>query len=213
MRIVSRHTLLLLLLASASFGALALDEPQDTVYFYTSWRQLMDATPDTMIVDAMIDVYSPYELYFETDNKKVNKRIKKEYIAASLSDSVCLVNSNYLKGNFKGDSKKLHGYVPLFFNETVAYAVAEECIYAELGDVGLNVITTFNYYIDFQRRKVFRIDDKKLSILLADYPNLKMSFEGMVERKKTSVINHFFFRYVDRATDDLTRPEILELVP
>ena len=50
MRIVSRHTLLLLLLASASFGALALDEPQDTVYFY---RYIDRATEDFMHPDIL----------------------------------------------------------------------------------------------------------------------------------------------------------------
>lgn len=185
---------------------------RDTVYFYDSWEQMLQVEPDTMMIDLAIDYYSPYELYFESSDKKVNKRIKKEYVAASLGDSTWLINSDYLKECFKGDSKNMHGYVPVFFNEKVAYAEIEEYSYAELGDVAFNVVSTHFYYIDFNQHKVIRIDEKTLSNLLADYQDLRMRYEGMGNKDKSSVIRDYFFKYVDRVTDDYMRPYILDIL-
>ena len=185
---------------------------RDTVYFYNSWEQMLLAEPDTMITDLALDFFSPFELYFESSDKKADKTIKKEYIAATLGGSTWLVNSNYLKQYFNGDSKKLHGYVPVFFNEKVAYAVVEECSYAELGDIAFNVIATYNYYIDFNRRKVIRVDEKTLSAILADYQDLRMRYEGMNNKGWSSIIKDFFLQFVDRATDDIMRPDILGLL-
>lgn len=206
---LSRH-LFLVVLAISALCAHAEDEPRDTVYFYGSWQQIFDAQPDTIIVDPAIDQYSPFELYFEVGNKIVNKRIKNEYVAAALGDTTWLINSNYLKDNFKGDAKRLHGYVPLFFNEKVAYAVAEEYMTAELGDVGLTVISTYNYLIDFKQRKVLKVDDKMLSKLLTDYHDLQMRYEGMRDYEMQRIINDYFLQYVDRIAEDPTRLGILD---
>ena len=207
------HIIAALLLALCSLRCAA-DEcvERDTVYFYNSWEQMMQVEPDTMITDLAIDFFSPFELYFESSDKKANKRIKKEYIAATLGDSTWLINSNYLREYFKGDSKNLHGYVPVFFSEKVAYAVAEEYSYAELGDIAFNVISTYNYYIDFKQHKVIRVDEKTLSAILTDYNDLMMRYEGMKDYKKRHIIEDYFFKYIDRASDDVMHPYILDLV-
>lgn len=202
----------IVLASLVSLQAKAAEEWSDTLFFYKTWQQVFETAPDTMIVGPVIDAFSPFELYFETGDKKADNRIKKEYIAATIGDTTWLINSHYLKEGFKGDSKKLHGYVPLFFDEKVAYAVGEEYMYAEVGDMAFNVISTYNYYIDFRSRKVLRIDSEKLSALLADYPDLRMRYEGMNDYKKTSIINDYFLKFVDRATEDPMRPDILKLV-
>ena len=211
MNSLSRYVFLMVI-AMASLNAVAMDELSDTVYFYSSWHQMFDEDADTMVVDPVIDYYSPFEIYVETRDKKVDKRIKNEYIAATLGDSIWLINSHYVKKNFKGDSKKLHGYVPLFFNEKVAYAVVEEYMYAEVGDMGFNVVSTHNFYIDFDKRKVMRIDAKALSVLLADYPDLRMRFEGFKDNERSAILNEYFYQYVDRVNDDTLRPYLLDLV-
>lgn len=185
---------------------------RDTVYFYDSWKQMFQLEPDTMIVDPAIDVYSPYELYFETSDKKLNRRIKKEYVAATLGDSTWLVNSNYLKEFFKGDSKNLYGYVPLFFSDKAAYVVAEEYSFAELGGIAYNVTSTYNYYIDFNQHKVIKVNEKTLSALLADYHDLSMRYEGMKDNDRSSIINDYFYKYLDRVADDVLRPYILDVL-
>ncbi len=208
---LSRYVFLIFI-AMATFNVVAMDEPSDTVYFYSTWRQVLYEEADTMIVDPVIDVYSPFEIYVVTSDKKLNNRINKEFIAATLGDSTWLVNSHYVKKNFKGSSKKLHGYVPLFFNDKVAYAVAEEYSYAEIGDMGFNVISTYNYYIDFDKRKVIRIDAKAMDALLSDYPDLRMRYEGFKDNERSAILNMFFYQYVDRVNNDTQRPYILDLV-
>lgn len=207
------RTIAVLLLAFCSLHCVA-DEcvERDTAYFYNSWEQMLLAEPDTMITDLALDFYSSFELYFASNDKEANKKIKKEYISATLSDGTWFINSNYLKEHFKGDSKKLHGYVPVFFNEKVAYAVVEECSSTELGDIPFNVIAPYNYYIDFNRRKVLRVNEKTLSAILADYQDLRMRYEGMNNKGWSSIIKDFFLQYVDRATDDIMRPDILALL-
>lgn len=207
------HFIAALMLAFCSLHCAA-DEciERDTVYFYNSWEQMMQAVPDTMIIDLAIDYFSPFELYFESSDKKANKRIKKEYIAATLGDSTWLINSNYLREYFKGDSKNLHGYVPVFFSKKVAYAVAEEYSYAELGDIAFNVVSTYNYYIDFKRHKVIKVNEKTLGNLLADYHDLRMRYESMSNSNKSAIINDFSLQFVDRAADDPMRPDITEFI-
>ena len=211
MKACFRHLLLFLLFLS-SLPVAAQDEPVDTVYFYASWEQVFNMQPDVMLVDLTIDVYSPFEIYFNSTDKNTNNKIKKEYLVAMLSDSTWLVNSNYLKAYFKGDSKKLHGYVPLTFTDKVAYAVAEDYFYAEIAGVGYSVFATNNYYIDFAQRKVFKLDAKALSTLLADYPDLRMRYEGLKDNDSSAILNDFFIRYIDRADNDDLRPTILDLV-
>lgn len=204
--------LLLVLLVLGSLRAAAQDEPVDTVYFYASWEQIFNQQPDVMLVDAMIDFNSPFELYFKSKDKMINKKIKKEYVAATLGDSTWLVNSNYLKANFKGDSKKLHGFVPLYFNDKLAYAVGEDCFFAEVAGLGFNVHATYSYYIDFAQHRVSKLDAKSLSALLTDYPDLRMRYESMKDNDRTAIINDFFNQYIERANNDDLRPYILDLV-
>ena len=213
---MNRHLLIALMTVLfatiSSLQARAVDEDNDTVYFYTSWEHLFNVEPDTIIVDLTIDLYSPFELYFETNDRKTNSVIKNGYIVAALGDTTFLVNSNYLRKFFKGDSKRLHGYNPLYFNERLAFAVAEEYMYAGIGDVDFTVISTYNYLIDFKQRKVFRVDSEMLSELLEDYHDLQMRYEGMANYEKQSIINDYFLKYVDRASLDALRPYILDQV-
>ena len=53
---------------------------------------------------------------------------------------------------------------------------------------------------------------KFLVKLLADYPDLKMRFEGLKDQKSQFVIMDFFLDYVERACDDPMRPLIIDLV-
>ena len=46
-------------------------------------------------------------------------------MALSQGDSIWLINSKYLKKNFKGDVKGLDGFIPVFFNDRVAFIMAD----------------------------------------------------------------------------------------
>ena len=211
------HNILLVLAAMLSLHAVAADVPEDTVYFYGNWEQMLYQEPVAMLTNPILESYTPYELYIGTKDERYNQLIDEKYIAATLGDSIWLINSSYLKREFKGDAKKLDGFVPVFFNDKVAYAV-----YAASGgvldilfgvdsrdyaDVGMDY-----YYIDFVNRKVRKITPTALSALLEDYHDLQMRYEGMKDYKKTEIIEDYFFKYLDRATQDFMHPYILDVV-
>jgi hypothetical protein len=68
------------------------------------------------------------------------------------------------------------------------------------------------YYIDFKNGRVRKVTHNYLSELLEDYHDLQMRFEGMKDYKKRYMVEEFFFRYIERVTDDVMQPYILDLV-
>ena len=84
-----------------------------------------------------------------------------------------------------------------------------------LGNTGEEGITDYNYddfFIDFRNHSVNRVSHNYLSELLEDYPDLLMRYEGMKDYKNKDIIEDYFFKYIDRATDDIMLPYILDLV-
>ena len=214
------RNIMLMAVAMTAFHAAADDGfyLNDTVYFYETWEQMYSDSP-VFAVTPWIYSVTPYELYFETGNERFDETIEEKFIAATLGDSVWLVNSNYVKKYFKGDAKKLNGFVPLFFSDRVAFAV-----YAGINDkLGLKEVLFGDtdqdysnagnyYYFDFLNHKVLKVNPSVLSDLLEDYHDLQMRYEGMKDYKKRHIIEDYFYKYVDRANDDFMRPLILDLV-
>ena len=180
------HIVLFFFMAASAVTCQA--TPQDTVYFYDTWEQMLNFTPDAVIIDPVIETISPYELYVDACDDNINDLISNKHIALSLGDSIWLVNSYYLKRNFKGDTKMLNGYVPVFFNDKVAYVTY---VRYDEWSVSLNgaIKKVVNYcYIDFMRRKVLKVDHSVLSNLLDGYHDLLMRYEGMKEFKDPEII-------------------------
>ena len=197
------RNIMLVAVAMTSLQAVANDEPHDTVYFYGSWEQI-------------IDVISPYMVVIETNDDRYNDLIWNNHIAATLGDSIWLINTEYLKRDFDGDTRKLDAFAPFFFNEKVAYVVGH-------GNLSLKDLlfgTTDSYYsgevdyfyIDFKNRKVLKVTPSVLIDLLEDYHDLQMRYEGMKDYKKRPIIEEYFFKFLDRASQDIMRPNILDLV-
>jgi len=215
-----RLILILLSVTACSLHAAAVEpHPHDTVYFYDSWQQMLDGQPEEMLIDPMIDAFSAYELYFASFSKIINNRIENKHIALSMGDSIWLVNSNYLNKFFKSDDGPFNGYIPVFFNDKVAYFTyhaslsAKEIIFGvSVGDNGEYLFNVDYFYIDFLNHRVERVTHDYLSLLLEDYHDLQMRYEGMKDYKKRPIIEDFFLKYVDRATEDVMRPYIVDLV-
>ena len=211
------RNILLLALTMSSVHAVAIEVPHDTVYFYKTWEQMLNIEPSAYIVDPFIDAVTPYEVYVETGVEEVNDNIEKEYIAFSQGDSIWLINSNYLKKNFKGDVKGLDGFIPVFFNDKVAFITGngplsvKDILFGTDSD-GVTNYTQAYYYIDFLSLKVNRLTHGYLSELLESYHDLKMRYEGMKDYKQSYMIEEFFFKFIDRATQDVMQPYILDLV-
>ena len=218
MKTIFCNIILLAFMALASFHASAYTVPHDTIYFYSTWQEILDVQPVAMIVDPVCDAVSPYEIYIETGLDNVNEKIRKDYIALSQGDSLWLINGDYLKRNFGGDAKNINGFSPFFFDEKTAFVVSPRPLNVKDILLGNNVdgMTSYGtpeyYYIDFLNKRVERVTYTYLDKLLEDYRDLQMRYEGMKDYKKSYIIEDFFFKFVDRVSQDIMRPYILDLV-
>jgi len=213
--------LAVMVVAMGGISAQAVEEPHDTLYFYKTWSQMLNQQPDAFLEDPYIELQSPFEIYISTTDYKADKAIKKDYLAATIGDSIWLINSEYIKKNFSGNVSKLSGYIPVFFNDKVAYLTFvgygenlsfTQMMFGTLDDpVEYEEIVDL-YYIDFFNRKVLKVTPVVLSGLLEPYHDLQMRYEGMKDYKKRSIIRDYFYKFVDRATQDVMRPFILDLV-
>ena len=189
--------------------------PNDTVYFYNSWQQMLDLEPMAYFVNPSLYAVMPHEIYFDTGDQGLDRMIEEEHLAISVGDSIWLASTTFLKQHFKGDTKNLSGFVPVFFNDKVAYLVAQgpisvkDVLFGSSDEV--EQYSVDYYYIDFQNRKIKRITSEYLSELLEDYHDLQMRYEGMKDYKKRYIIEDYFFKYIDRATNDFMHPNILDV--
>lgn len=218
-----KHWIRLIVVAAMAFvtsHAMATDAvPHDTVYFYDTWEQIFDMTPEAMIIDPYVAALTPYQVAIETADDALNDAIYDSHIAATLGDSIWLINSRYLKREFKGDTKKLKEFIPVFFNDKTAFLAyvgygdnigLKNILFGDWVDVDYDEIVDY-YYIDFVNRKVIKVTPEALVGLLEDYHDLQMRYEGMKDYRKRYIIQDYFFKYIDRASQDFMRPYILDL--
>ena len=209
--------IVLLAIASMSLCTTAQTVPNDTLYFYKTWQQMLDMQPPAYIVNPIIFPETPFEVYIETGYEEANETIENDYLALSQGDSIWLINSKFIKNYFKGDVKGLNGYIPVFFNDKVAYLTAngplkvKDILFGNDVD-GVTSYTQAFYYIDFENRTVRHVTHSYLSELLSEYHDLQMRYEGMKDYKKQEIIEDYFYKFIDRATEDIMRPYILDLV-
>lgn len=217
---IYRHILLLICLVAGLLAKAAPETPNDTVYFYDSWESMMYMEPSASVVNPYIEAYTPYEIHIETGDERVNQMIKEKHIAATLGDSIWLINSEYLKREFKGDTHKLKGHMPVFFNEKLAFVMyvgfgdnvsLSTILFGDSEDSDYSSVVDY-YYIDFANHKVRKVTHEVLSELLEDFHDLQVRYEGMKDYKKRHIIRYFFNEFVERATLDPMRPDILKLV-
>lgn len=212
--------ILLAIVASCSIHAHA-EEPHDTIYFYDNWQQILFMEPSGGFMDPFLALYTPYEIAIETGVEKIDQAILKTHIAATLGDSIWLINSEYLKREFSGDSKKLREFMPFFFNDKVAYITyvgegdnlsLKHILFGDMTELDYEEVVDY-YFIDFQHKKVIKITPSSLSELLEDYHDLQMRYEGMKDYKKKDIMLDFFFKYIERVNQDVMKPYILDLFP
>lgn len=215
---IKKRMRILTLLAVAMFSiqaASAIEVPHDTIYFYKTWNQMMNLTPEALIIDPYIEMVTPYQIMFLTEDEDLNDAMLSDYVAATLGDSIWMISSDYVKRNFSGDTKKLNGYVPLFFNDKTAFMIYAKFDYIDrvIFENGNPVDKTPDfYYMDFTHNNVIKVTSSALSALLEDYHDLQVRYEGMKDYKKPEIIEDYFYKYIDRVTGDFMKPYILDLV-
>ena len=207
----------MILLSSGSLHMAAQSQERDTVFFYDSWGDMFDVSPSGMIISPIIECETPYavDIFTTTDDYRLYK-----HLAATIGDSIWLVSSHYLMQNFKGDIRHInYKFMPVFFNDKIAFFyyvgygqnLSVKSLLLGEGDVDYSEIVDV-YYIDFLKHTVRKVTPEVLSELLEDYHDLKMRYEGLKDYKKREIIFDYFNKYVERATDDIMRPYILDLV-
>lgn len=195
----------------------------DTVCVYNSWEAIMDQWPDTVVYNPAITVWTPYDIEFETIDKAANQMLKKQTVAVAVGDTTWLINTQWLRDNFKGDCKKMDDYAPLFFNAKVAFV---QCVPTHtnlgmallgslLGDPDTFMGDPYNdpsdfYWIDFETKRVDKITHKNLSQLLAVYPDLQRRYEQMHDYKERYMVHSFFIDFVRRVERDPAYPYLLD---
>ena len=193
-----KYILLLMLFFSATIASYG------KVLFFDTWQQVFDMKSVGFVSGTSVIMESPYELYFLKEEGEYDETYIEDHMAALWNDSIWLINSKYLKKNFSGDGSLLRGYVPLYFDERVAYAVYKPIMRSYCNEEF--------YYIDFQKADVRKVSRKYLLVLLKDYPDLLMRYEGMKDNNKPRIIEDYFLEYIDRATQDYMRPCIVDLI-
>lgn len=206
-----KHLLVVLALALSAFSGYA-EESNDTVFFYNTWEQMLDMKPMAMLINPYVEIYTPFELFIGSNDETVNRILSEEgFIAISLGDSIWYANSDYLQYEFNGDVNGFTNFVPLFFNEKIAYLTYPGKLSVKellMGDDYSDNFTIDYFYIDFENSRIKRVTHKYLSELLEDYHDLQMRFEGMKDYKKRPVIEYFFTKFIERVSADDMHPDI-----
>lgn len=225
-----RATVMSLVAVVALFAAARMEAStggNDTLMIYNSWEAIFDLIPDTIVANPEIKVRSEYDFEFKAtsrDAKAVNKMLKNKAVAVCLGDTLWLINSDWLKRNFKGDCKHFSRYVPLYYtgkiafvqfqrnNPTVGGFLLNLLVDGVLGaDSGIGMGDGYNgetpklYWIDFDNLRVREVNKNLLLELLEPYPDLLQRYTFRQYQDETYLINEFFLDYVNRLNRD---PEV-----
>lgn len=217
-------SLLALLAVALGAGARQYHARHDSVWVYNSWDAIIQQWPDTVIINPEITAWTPYDIEFEDDDSDVTRMLKKQTVAVAVGDTTWLVNTQWLRDNkYKGECKKMDDYAPLFFNAKVAFiqcvpthtSTGMSLLGALLGDSEAFAADPWEdeadfYWIDFEQKRVDKVDHKKLSLLLGDYPDLRRRFEQMHDYKERYMVQSFFIDFVRRVERDPAYPTILD---
>lgn len=218
MKTYIKLTLIVLATVMCTMRSAALTVTNDTLYIYDTWQQMLDKTPKKMVINPLFDVVSPHEIYIVTGNEKLDRKLIDDHLAISMGDSIWLLSTTYLKKHFTGDVKHLNGYAPVFFNGKAAYITQQgklslkDCLIGSAVDFEYTSHAADYYNIDFVNREVKKVTPDNLSELLNAYHDLQMRYEGMKDYKKHEIVEDYYFKYIDRLTQDVMRPNILDII-
>lgn len=205
----------LLCVVSLGAAAQATEQPHDTVMVYNSWQAIFDNTPTVLAIDPYIEAVTPFTIVVDSRDAAMH-RVLTDAMAITVADheggTIWLMNTDWLNAHYEGDCDVMAAFVPLFFNEKVAFLHWSDTPSPGMFEAlfgGVTEVTDEDYYnnadyyvIDVPNRYVTHISRKTLPQLLSPYHDLLMRYQGMKNYKKQSVVNYFFNEWVQRATAD-----------
>ncbi len=208
-----KKVLSILILALLAIGARA-QIGTDTVMVYNSWDAIYDCRPDTVLINPDIIVHSAYDFEVKGHGKQLKKILKEQTVAIAIGDTTWLINSEYLKRNFKGEAKRFSHFLPMYFNSDILFVQytnarphfstimlgllsGDPSYYDYDGDFYDDEVAPF-YLVDFDNAMVYLIDHNFLLSLLDDFPDLRRRYESMRDCGETYMVNSFFLDYVKR---------------
>ena len=198
----------------------------DTVIVHKSWHDAMYNTGDT--IDSInFEQISPFSYKISSDykpTKKLMKQMRDSIVAISCSDSMLLVNDEYLNRNFASDCI-FRGYIPLYLTDKVIYFKYFASDHTSSGAVALGILGEILsggdddysissgvvndddydglfYILDPKLKMAVKIDKGRLLNLLDNYPDLKRRYESTSYNKSSYVINSYFLDYIDAVNQD-----------
>ncbi len=197
----------------------------DSLCVYLSWQSIFDQRADTVILNPEVEIRSPFDFDFSTDDKVARNMLKRSTVAVAEGDSVWYINSNWIKQNFKGDCSHFSRYVPLYFSAKIAFvqflrngpsfggALLNILVDGFTGlDTGVGMGDMYNgkpahfYHLDFTTMTVHKVDSDYLQTLLEAYPDLKRRYVMMKDYTETRMVNEYFLEYVNRLNYDQSVP-------
>lgn len=201
-------------------------ESNDTVMVYNSWNAIFEGVADTVLINPEFVIRSPYDFEFQSNvkgDKVTKKMLKEKTVAVAVGDTLWLINTDYLKHHFKGDTKPLKRYAPMYFSGKIVFvqhlvtslSFGQQVLAGLAGGlVGLGLFEEVEdvtrpapfYMLDFGGKMVYKVDSELLHELLEDYPDLQRRYEQMRDWRETYMINEFFLDYVNRLDDDPSYP-------
>ena len=102
MKTYLKYLLSIITVAMSAFSSHATGSlPDDTVYFYGTWNQMLDMQPMTVLLNPYVEIYTPFELFIGSRDEQVNQTLRENgFVALSLGDSVWFANSDYIQYEF-----------------------------------------------------------------------------------------------------------------
>ncbi len=181
-------------------------ERHDSLYVYLSWEAVWAGDADTVVLDPDATVYTPYDIEFRCDKKSLNNLIKKDAVAVSLGDTLWMVNSRWLKKNDFEGSRRMRNYVPLYISPKIAFVhwagVSIPDFFYHDVDLSEFMEDSNLYIIAFDLKRMVLVNQKQLSFMLEEYPDLKIRYESLKSYKEQETITDYFLQYVDRINAD-----------
>ncbi len=218
---IMKRKLLFIIMIVVAVRALADGTVTDSLTVYSSWDAVFDCRPDTVLHRVDVNVYTPYDFKITPRGKEMKKMLKQEAQVVTLGDSLWLVSSDYLKREFKGDCKHFSRFVPLYFSPGIAFVqwqrgdptVGGMLLNALVGglfgvDAGVGMSDYYYgrvapfYHLDFEHKRVEKVDYDYLIKLLEDFPDLRRRFEQMRDCREQYMVNEFFLEYVELVSRD-----------